>query len=106
MPRQRQHLRERQFGDADAVGTWCVHHDDPARGGRVEIDVVDAGAGARDDAQRRRGFDHLARDARRAAHDERVGISNSSQQFGERASGFRVDVPAFHFAQQGHSGSG
>ena len=36
---------------------------------------------------------------RRAAHDERVGIGNSSQQFGQRTAGFRVDVPAFHFAR-------
>jgi hypothetical protein len=45
---QRQQLRHRQLGDADAVGAGRVHHDDAASAGRFDVDVVDAGAGARD----------------------------------------------------------
>ena len=99
--------RHRQLGDADAVGARRVHHDDAARGGGVEVDVVDAGAGARDDAQRRRGGDHVARDLRRAAHDQRVGIGQRSQQFGQRTAGVGIDVSSRRLSrEQGDGGRG
>ena len=58
---QRQDQAHREFGDADAVGAGRVHHDDAARAGGGDVDVVDAGAGARDRAQLRRGVDQWRR---------------------------------------------
>src|SRR5664280_418575 len=39
------------LGDSDSIAARRVHHHDAALGGSVEIDVVDAHAGASDDAQ-------------------------------------------------------
>ena len=46
-PRQRQHQRAGVLGDADAVGAGRVDDQDAARAGGGDVDVVDAGAGAR-----------------------------------------------------------
>ena len=55
VPRQRQQLRHRELGDADAVRARRVHHDDAALRRGFEVDVVDARAGAGDDPKRGRG---------------------------------------------------
>ena len=54
LPGEREQLRHRQFRHADAVGAGRIHHHDAARAGGVDVDVVDAGAGARDGAELRR----------------------------------------------------
>ena len=64
----------RQLGDAQAVGAGRVHDDDAARGGGRHVDVVNARASPRDDAQLWCGLDHFARHFRRASDDERVGV--------------------------------
>ena len=51
---RREHQRERMLGDADAVGARRIHHEDAARGGGGDVDVVDAGAGAGDHPKARR----------------------------------------------------
>ena len=68
--RQRQDQAHRQLGDADAVGAGRVHDDDAARAGGGHVDVVDAGAGAGDRAQLRRGGDDGGRDLGGAADDD------------------------------------
>jgi hypothetical protein len=93
-PRHRQHQSERELGDADAVGAGGVHHQDAARGGGGHVDVVDAGAGARDDAKPGRRGDQLFGDLRRAADDECVGIGEIAREFVGLASGFGVDRPS------------
>ncbi len=72
MTRQRHHHRDRVLGGGDAVAERAVHHDDPAPGGRVEVDVVDADAGASDHLERGGAVDNLARDFGRAADQQRV----------------------------------
>ena len=52
--RQRQHQRDRQLGDADAVRAGGVHDEDAAFGCGGNVDVVDAGAGAGNHPQTRR----------------------------------------------------
>ena len=49
----RDHEAEGEFGDGDGVGAGGVHHDDAAAGGFGGVDVVDADAGAADDAELR-----------------------------------------------------
>ena len=43
-----------------------------------DVDVVDAGAGASDNAELRRGVDQVPRHFRGASHDERVGVGRSA----------------------------
>ena len=71
---QRDHQAEGQLGDGDGVGAGRVHHDDAAVRGGVGVDVVDADAGAADDAQLRRGLQQLGVDLHGGADDERVGV--------------------------------
>ena len=92
--REREHQAHRELGDADAVGAGGVHDENAARGGGRHVDVVDAGAGARDHAQLRRGLDQRGGDLRRAADDQRVGVREIARQLVGFAAGFRVDGPA------------
>ena len=73
-PRQRQHQRPGVLGDADAVGAGRVDDENAAGAGGFDVDVVDAGAGARDDPQPRRRGDQRGIDFRRAPHQQRVRI--------------------------------
>ena len=72
----------------------------PAIARGVEVDVVDAGAGAGDDPKAWRRGNQCARDLRGASNDERVGVGEGGVEFGQRAAGFRVDGPALDGAQQ------
>ena len=48
LPRQRQHQRDGVLGGGDRIAERRVHHDDAARGGGGNVDIVDADAGAAD----------------------------------------------------------
>ena len=80
--RERQHQRAGVLGDADAVGARRVDDEDAARAGGGDVDVVDAGAGAGDDAQPRRGSMQRRGDLRRAAHEQRVGVGEIGGELG------------------------
>ncbi len=56
----RDHEAEGELGDGDGVGAGGVHDDDAAAGGLVGVDVVDAHAGAADDAEFGRGGEECA----------------------------------------------
>jgi hypothetical protein len=71
---ERQELRHGQFGNADGICARRVHHDNAARAGRLDIDVVDAGSGAGDGTKFLAGGNDVRRHLRRAAHDERICI--------------------------------
>ena len=70
--RARQQERDRELRRRRRVAARRVHHDDAALGRGLAVDVVDADAGAADDAQLGRRLDHAPRDLGRRAHDERV----------------------------------
>ena len=72
MTRQRQHEREGVLGDSDGIAARRVHHHDAAFGGGVEIDVVDAHAGASDDAQLGGLVHHGGIDERGRAHQDGI----------------------------------
>ena len=59
VPRQRQQLRHRELGDADAVRARRVHHDDAALRRGFEVHVVDARTSACDNPQLGRGGNHV-----------------------------------------------
>ena len=59
-----------------------VDDEDAAAAGGGHVDVVDAGAGAADDAQLRRGGEQIGGHLGRAAHQQRVGVGEIADQFG------------------------
>ena len=75
---QREQQRERVLGGRDDVRLGRVADDDPARGRRLDVDVVDPDAGAADHAQRSGGRDQRGVDRRGRAHDERVGVASAA----------------------------
>ena len=94
--RQRQHQRAGVLGDADAVGAGRVDDEDAARAGGGDVDVVDAGAGARDDPEPRRGVEQRARRpswrcgraARRRRRDRRRARRACARSARRRPAGF------------------
>jgi len=59
------------LGHGDGVGRRALFHDqDASRGGGVEVHVIDAHAGAADDAQFGRLLEHLASDLDGATDDQ------------------------------------
>ena len=95
-----EHEREDVLGDADAVRAGRVQHEDAAGAGGFDVDVVDAGAGARDHPQARRGGQHFGGDRRGAADDEGVGVGKVGPQLRRGAAGARVDGPALGLEQR------
>ncbi len=69
------------FGDTDGIAAGRVHHDDTAARGGLDIDVVDADAGAADDAKLPGAVEQLGRDARGGADQHGVGVGDG---FGDR----------------------
>ena len=65
--------RDGVLGGGDRVGGGRVDDEAAGLGGRLEVDIVDPDAGAADDPEpAARGLEHLPRDARPAAHHQRV----------------------------------
>ena len=60
-PGERHHHRNCVLGRGHGIAIGRVHDDDPARGRRAKIDVVDSDAGASDDSEAHRLFDELRR---------------------------------------------
>ena len=83
----------RQLGDADAVRTRGVDDQNAARGCRVDVNRVDAGAGARDHAKLRRLRDERARHFGRASHDQRIGGRERGVTHGGVLAGGHDDRP-------------
>ncbi len=68
--RDRNEEGEGVLGGRDGVATRRVHDDNPAAGGRLDVDVVDPDAGAADDAQAGGGLQDGGGDFGLAAHDD------------------------------------
>ena len=102
---EREHQRDRVFGRRDRVAVRRVHDDDAAGGGGVDVDVVDADAGAADDFQMRRGAEQVGGDFRRRADRQAVIAADDRFQFVLREAGLHVDVDAAVFEDL-HGGRG
>ena len=79
-PRQREHERKSVFRRGDRIAAGRIHHHDAALRGRLDIDVVDADAGATDHLQLLRRGERLGGHLRRTANDERVQIADAGDQ--------------------------
>ena len=79
--RQRHQHGEGQLGGGDGVAAGCVHHDDAALGGRLDIDVIGPHAGAAHDAEFRRGLDEVFRHFGLRTHNHRRHVAHQWQQF-------------------------
>ncbi len=99
--RQGQHESEGVLGDGNGIAARGVHHHDAALGGSVEIDVVDAYAGASDDAQLGSLVHHGGVDEHGRADQYGVG---SGQFTGESFFVGGYDCPVFVFAEDGGRG--
>ena len=74
--RHGQQQRHGVLGDADGVSAGSVHDQHALARGGVEVDVVDADAGASDHEQTRGAIEKLGRHLRRAAHQQGVGVAD------------------------------
>ena len=77
---QREHEADGELGDGDGVGAGRVHDDDAAARGGFGIDVVDAYAGAANDAQFGRVLHQRVVDLHGGADDESIGIGECGGQ--------------------------
>ena len=80
LPGERQHQRDGVLGGGDRIAERRVHHDDAARGGGGNVDIVDADAGAADHFQVLGVFQDLRRHLGGGADGEAV---EAADQFGE-----------------------
>ena len=80
VPAQRQRQRQRVLRGGHGVRLGRVGDDDAALGGRLDVDVVDAGAGAADHLQALGARDQLGGHLRRGADDDRVELADPLQQ--------------------------
>ena len=94
LPRQREHHGDGVLGGGDGVAVRRVHHHDAARGGRFEIDVVDADAGAADHLEIGRRVQQLLRHLGGGAHRQPVVRRDDRAQIGRRKAGLHVDLDA------------
>ncbi len=77
-----EHQRDGELGGGDDVGGRRVDDHDPALGGRLHVDVVEAHTGAGDDLQPLRGGQRLRVDLGGGAHQDRVDVGDGGQQLG------------------------
>src|SRR5690606_21621385 len=80
VPRGREQERDGVLGGGDDVGRRRVHDHHAGLGGGLDVDVVEADAGAGDDAQGLGVLEHLGGDLRGAAHDQRVHVPDGGEQ--------------------------
>ena len=69
------------LGGGHGVADGRVDHGDAGPGGRVQVDVVHADAGAGDDLEIAAGGDHLLRDSGLAAHHQSIVAGDGGDEF-------------------------
>ncbi len=93
------------LGDADAVRAGCVDDQDPAGARRGDVDVVDAGAGTRNDAQPRRGREEIGGDSGGAADEQGIGVREVTSEGRGGAARPGINFPAGFGAEEIQRGS-
>ena len=91
LPGQRQHQCDRVLGGGDRVAEGRVHHDDALGGGGLDVDVVDANAGAADHLQLVGLGDQLLGDLGRRADGEAVIVADDLLELVLGKAGLHVD---------------
>ncbi len=79
LPSRRKQQSHRMLGGAVDVRRRRVDDQDAAGGGGVDVDVVQADAGAGDDLELGAGGEHLGVHGGRRAHQQRVGLGHRGQ---------------------------
>jgi hypothetical protein len=87
-----EHHRDRMLGGGDGVAEGRVHDDDAVSRRGLDIDVVDADAGAADDFQTRRDLQQLLRHLGRRADGETVIAADDGAEIGGRKAGLHIGV--------------
>ena len=75
------HEGESVFGGGDGISAWGIHDDDATFGGGIDIDIIDADAGATDDFEMGRGIDDLGGGFGFATDDEAVKFADDGEEF-------------------------
>jgi len=94
LPRQREHQRDRVLRGGDRIAERRVHHDDAARRGGGNVDVVDADAGAADHFEPRGAFEQFRCHLGRRSDREAVIIADDPGEFLFVEAGLHVDLDA------------
>ena len=81
VPSERNHQRDRVFRGRNVVALGCVDDDHTVFGGGLDVDVVDADAGAAHDPKVLRSGEHIFRDLGVGTDDQPVYVGNQAQQF-------------------------
>ena len=89
---EREHEADGVLGGGDRVAERRVDDDDAARGGRFEVDVVDADAGAADGAKLLAGGEYPGGHLGFAADDQRVVRGDDAQELVRRQAGADIDL--------------
>ena len=105
LPGDGQHQRDGVLGGRDRIAERRVHDDDAARGRRLDVDVVDADAGAADDLQLLGLADQLFRHLGGRADGEPVILADDFFQLLLGEAGFEVDGDA-RVLEDLHGGGG
>ena len=90
----REHQGDRVLGRGDGVAERRVHHHDAVRRRRLDVDIVDADAGAADDLELLRFRQHLGRDLGGRADRQPLVVADDGAQLGRLQAGLEIDVAA------------
>ncbi len=104
--RQRHQHGDGVLGRGDHIARGRIDHGDARLGGRFNVDVVNADAGAADDTQLLARPDHLGGRLGGAAHEQGVVVADDLDQLLRRQIGADVDLKAVRFHKRGQAGFG
>ena len=82
------------LGRGDGIAERRVHHDDAVRGRRLDVDIVDADAGAAHDLELLGLGQHLGRHLGRRADRQAFVVADDGAQLGRLQAGLEIDVAA------------
>ena len=94
MPRQCKHHRNGVFCGGNRIAEGRIHHDNTTRRGAGDIYIINANAGAPDNLQARRGFQHFPRDLGGGTDREPIILTDDGAEFSGREAGFHIGFNA------------
>ena len=88
----REHQRDGVLGRGDGVAERRVHHHDAVGGGGLDVDIVDADAGAAHDLELLGFRQHLGRDLGRRPYGQPLVVADDGAQLGGLQARLEIDV--------------